>query len=926
MDAYLIEYLKSGDAWLLVGSGPSTAAGYPGWSTLAKEAVRLCKTEAVGHDLKTLESILNAEKYPDVLGEAASIIGMPRLLEYLRRVFKPQGDGSAGDSIYKQLSRWPAPVYLTTNYDNEITKHLSAAGERSYLSYSNSEEHMSLLIPSFSGAIVHLHGDLRAELGLVLTGTQYKQILTGSEWEYWRTKMTSIFQMNRVIIVGHSLFDPHIRHILEAAKKGSGVVQPVCWIAPDVPFVVVREYLEKYRIRVITYDNRDGTHANLARLIESVSDFVPPRLSIHVSKAVANASVSPLGSDAAAPGFFVFTQLAPYTDFEAKRIEIMIAALKSTMPLFSTRSFSIEEALQSAGWPKTLPLDPQLSEQVSKRAISENLLEMSGALFVVSAAGLKIVEAEQRQFAHLRARFQQSLQNRLRRLFPSLESPQADDLATDIDVALAGYFREGGLTLASTVLTTGSAVPHVVPSSVLKFINEAAAKYGDHLRRQAFSTVSLQVFLRPESADREYLGRVSQGFFAFHFLGVFGDAAAERLKHIKDTVWLVDSSVQIPAIAANCSIQSTFRDAFSKLTTLGVRVYTTESLFDETREHLWFANNLVKQHGVDSPAAIAAAMGDLPYRKANRFLEGFINWRAAGNPANWEQYLVQISGKASASEDDARTAIAQLPIEVISFTDWPGFQIGDYAEAEDLTQKIVAAYESGATRWSEFADLYKKARPEAEALVIVLGERTGHFHMLSDERQKSNAWFISETSGLNKVAPGQRITWRPEAFLRLLATLAPTIDQAAADKAFEALVWSLAQSGITVLDDRVVAQVFGGVIDQAKLTIQNEHVGYEKVLASKYGEPMDSVMNRVPPSQQPLAALQLANERSAKEAELRSFAQKTAEEATKQLAVAKAELRQLARFKQKLTKKQRQADQRKRKALSNTKRKKGKKR
>ena len=466
---------------------------------------------------------------------------------------------------------------------------------------------MSLLIPSFSGRIVHLHGDLRSESGLILTSGQYQEILSGGAWECWRTKMTSIFQMDRVIIVGHSLSDPHVRHILAAAKKGSGVIQPVCWIAPDVPSSVVREYLEHYRIRVITYDNRDGKHTNLARLIESVSDFVPPRLSIHVSTAVANATQSPLGSDAAAPGFFVFNQLTPYTDFEAKRLEIMVAALKSALPTFSTRQFSIEEALRSVGWPKHLPLDSQLSQQVANRAISENLLERNESLFVVSAKGSIVLKTEQDQFAHLRSRFQLSLQIRLKNLFSSLEAHHISALAADIDLALAGYFREGGLTLASTVLASESSVPQVIPSSVLKFINEAAAKYGDYLRRQAFSTVSLRIFLRPEPADREYLGRVSQGFFAFHFLGVFGDAPEERLKHVKDTVWLVDSSAQIPAVAANCSIQSTFRDAFSKLAGLGIRIFTTEGLFDETREHLWFANNLVKKHGVDSPDVIPAS-------------------------------------------------------------------------------------------------------------------------------------------------------------------------------------------------------------------------------------------------------------------------------------------------------------------------------
>src|SRR5262249_39225153 len=305
MDQYLVDYLKSGKAWLLVGSGPSTAAGYPSWSKLAVAALSLCRTESLGSNLSKIEKALSDLNYPEVFEQSAALVGMPRLLQHLSGELVA-GPGYHREQIYSHIARWPVAVYLTTNYDNEIAQHLSNVGESTYLPYMNNEGHMSHLIPDFTGAVVHLHGDLRSENGLILTTSQYQSILAGSTWEYWRTKMISVFQMNRVIVIGHSLSDPHVRHVLEAAKKGAGVVQPVCWIAPDVAHDVVREYLEKYRIRVISYDNRDQTHHNLVRLVESISDFVPPRITVHISSSVAKASESPLGRNAAAPGFFVF--------------------------------------------------------------------------------------------------------------------------------------------------------------------------------------------------------------------------------------------------------------------------------------------------------------------------------------------------------------------------------------------------------------------------------------------------------------------------------------------------------------------------------------------------------------------------------------------------------------------------------------------
>jgi len=258
MDSFLIDYLKSGKAWVLIGSGPSIEMGYPSWEKLAISAVEVAKVEALGGNLSKVDAALRCRDFPTVFDEVKTILGAPRLLQCLRDTLKPTRPGK----IYELIARWPVPVYLTTNYDDEIQNHLAESGE-AYVTYSNSEDHFGHLIPELQGAIIKLHGDLRSEKGLVLTSSQYKEIEQGGDWSYWRTKMTSVFQMNRVVVIGHSLTDKNIKHVLEAAKKGAGVIQPICWVAPNVPPHLVRECLEKYRIRVIPYEDKDGEHRNL---------------------------------------------------------------------------------------------------------------------------------------------------------------------------------------------------------------------------------------------------------------------------------------------------------------------------------------------------------------------------------------------------------------------------------------------------------------------------------------------------------------------------------------------------------------------------------------------------------------------------------------------------------------------------------------
>jgi hypothetical protein len=84
----------------------------------------------------------------------------------------------------------------------------------------------------------------------------------------------------------------------------------------------------------------------------------------------------------------------------------------------------------------------------------------------------------------------------------------------------------------------------------------------------------------------------------------------------------------------------------------------------------------------------------------------------------------------------------------------------------------------------------------------------------------------------------------------------------------------------------------------------------------KYGEPIEKVLARVPTLQQPLAALQLANERAAKESELRETALALAAEANKRANAAESELVDLQRYRRKLQEKQKKGEQRKRKGRS----------
>jgi hypothetical protein len=898
MDPILIDYLKSGRAWVLIGSGPSIERGYPSWGNLAQSTIDLVKAESLNTNLSKINSAFKRRDYPIVFDQAISILGSQRVIQHLNGVMVPS---RTDKKIYELLAQWPIPVYLTTNFDDEI-QHSLVAVSQSYISYTNSEDHLSYLVPDLNGAIFKLHGDLRSDTGLVLSASQYKAINDAPEWEYWRTKMTSVFQMNRIVIIGHSLRDSHFKHVLEAAKAGAGVVQPICWIAPDATDYDRIEFLKEYKIRVISYDNRDGEHQNLLRLLESISDFVPKRTSISIKQQIASLVNVPIDTNAAAPGFFVFNRLLRENDFDEKRIQSIISALQSVIPrLKEIGFFTLQEALSLSGWPVAMLLPKSFSDQICIRAIEQELLLSVGDRYELNPKAEEKANETRRKYEHQRERFIHSLILRCMQKFPALDLQNATRLAQDIESSLTIYFKLGGLSLA-TILFSSKKSDFVIPSSIIQFIQEASSKYGDLLMRQAFCTISIDAFVRPGSSEREYLGRIAQGFFAFHTLGVFGDVARERLRDVKKTVWLVDSSAQIPALALASPTCIVFRDCFSRFKALGIRLFSTQKLFEETKEHLWFANTVVGENYSNPYNIIAAARGEPPYRKSNVFLEGFISWQAAGNPNDWNSYLYHIFESPRPDESAIKNALQKLGVEVVRLEDWPGYLDTDCEKAEVYVSKIVTTVKTiKATRdYDQMADPKEKAKPEAEAMLIVKNEREGCYHILSEVGEHSSSWFISDTSMLNVIEPGNRITWQTGSFLKFASTIFPPTSDQLTDKVFEILLLEFAQAGISLLDEKMIEGVFGGVIDQATISIKEQHQLYEETIGRKYGEDPDDVMARVPALYRPLVAVQLSSEMAQVAISRQQSADEKREAETKRADLAEKQLKKVEKYRKKL--------------------------
>lgn len=936
MDKHLVAYLGSGKAWVLVGSGPSLQMGYPGWPELATKAAHWAIQEVTAADTTRLNQALAHRNWALVFTEITKLLGsQARLLQFLGEELKPMDHRG---EIYDLIARWPIPVYLTTNWDDELHNHLAKLRE-AYLPYNNSPEHMALLTEDLQGVIVKLHGDLRSVNGMIMTDEQYEDIDKGTDWRHWREKMSAVFQMKRVVVIGHSLSDPHIRHVLAAAKWGAGIVDPVVWLAPDTNDKESRQFLEKHRVRVVSYDNRDGRHTNLFRLLRDVTQFVPPRERIAIRADLEAAIPTASKSDSAvASALLVHSKLSEADPLEEMRVRLIVAALESAIPQLSTRqSFTLQDALSSADWPANCPLGAESTLEVAAEAEKQGLLvRIDQSSFCVAPEAVQKVSAHMASHQHLRHRFHRAVDLRIGRLFPALEH-ESIDIAIDIDNALIGCFREDGFAMAASTLGKAASSHRNLPTRILEFLNGASAKYPDLLRRQAFTSTVLDILENPTSADSQYLGALISGYCAFNYLGVFGDIAIERVRHAADTVWLIDSDLQIPALALAAPTNAVFLSCFRRLHAAGVRLFTLQSLFEETLRHYRFAKRVIVQHGQTSPEVLYAAQGQVPYRKSNQFLQGFVRWQAAGNPADWESYLQSAFGDKNPDAYAVRSKLEAVGVTVVEFQDWPGFVQDLFAERDEQTSRITEIQNTGIFSEEEDTESYvdvtdasRKAKPEAEAMLVSMGERDGCLHILSASPKPSGSWFVSHTSILNKLSGHDlQITWWPESFLRFTESLPQGEgDSSRAERIFQALLWTFAQSGVNGLDRKTVEEVFGSVGEQCEVYINEQRGIYSSVLFEKYGRTPEQILRAVPVEDRPLALVQMANEVAAAESRRADeLAQRGDELAQRHQSTLKekraleTELDKLGKFKKRLVEREAKTKRNKRKAASKSKKK-----
>ncbi len=825
----LVRIVNSGRCFALIGSGPSCEAGIPSWTKLSQVVLSEMTTNCI--ECSTCGKLIENARFDEVFDYAYSKLGADHINELLNSVIKKATAEAMKKQwvVYDYITKWPFACYLTTNYDNlletALRKHCTAVTP-----LTNGKADLSNVTAESKDQIVKIHGDFDHPQDLVLTSTQYKSFRESPEREYWRNNIMSILKMVRLVMIGYSARDPNFRDQLERAKEISSPIKPVYMIVPENEFSQKDrdEFYTNYNIRVITYPNADGRHSQLGTLLKLTDPFIASRSS-------RNIGLEPVDPEKAsiATSIYVFSKfrLDGLADGNESLTNVYSAIILELLSRDKSKSFSEGE------------IDAVL-EREAKSLLHPDVLARNGALqklynfsFIVrdadgnlriSNGGIEHMERMRRSRDIAKNKFFDDCRGFLNSK-SELSEDSKDNIIQELHNGVVTAFEKRGLDIARSLLSNYD-IDLSESTDILQALEAHSQSLESFEERAAFCELMLEVLLRPWDSTAEYFNMLTQGYFAYHILGLDPKCSNELLELMKKRTWIIDSSILIKTIALYSDQNSSAATLIEKMSRLGLKLCCTEKIAEEAVEHAKWALTKLKYLNQDDPEVLKSAIGIDGWRQ-NQFSNGYLNWlRTSSNPSI-VKYLITCLGKDF--EDDLRSAvyrkIGELGVIIREFNSWPNFEQTQWEERESIAEKIKSMRE---TRGSYRSDL----QCLAEAEIVVLDSLV-------------DLAFLSRTALLNKLTTRAKpLVWLPEGVYRYLSLFC-RIDTD--DSFFQSVLEGFQNYGFSVVSRTTLKKSIEPLIRPARLSLEEERENLNKVFGKDGGTSIIDGFEELPEEDRP---------------------------------------------------------------------------
>lgn len=776
LNVNFLERIIKGNAILFVGAGASANMGYPSWEKLTKEVYNKAIRKGLIKESGTILQKISKEEYIDVFTILERQLSRTVLINILKEVNIPNEEIG---KIYSIISHWPFACFFTTNYDNEIKKHLDCAGRREFEVCQNTKSDFDNFSSDMDGFIFKIHGDFEHPDCAVITEDDYDKYYTKDANIYYLKGLESIFRLFPIIILGYSLKDPDISYILKKAKEYSSPKNRIYMLLADISDSDVQRYLEKFNIQVFSYNNADGKHSELLQMLNIYNSFFFKGNHQYVRQ----------GENAEkATSLYIFRTLN-----QRNCTSDFANLLLLTLPSNS------ESGISECSLKEKLPITViACFKDLVNHLLQNGLILKTDDCFKRTPKGDEFVGKAHNNLINTKDIAINNIIKKIREKHQDIDEAFLRNL---IDETISRIFEIRGLSIAKRIfsescLSSGELI------DIFDFLIKESFDIHNNLIRLTFINEMRSFFVNPDTHQKRYLAAVSQGYFLYHLMGMEKNNIEFRNDVFANTLWFVDSNIIIPLLAEGCFDHEFIKELFFKLKKYGAKVFVTDNVLQEVMDHLvWAEQNIVTNHDLLTNATLIAG------NRQNLFVDGFVN-----SGKCFENFRSYCNNIRELTNDNFSKFLETYNIQC------ENLEIESSDEQQQFEDKIAEITEQRIKSKSYTKPLQTKTEAELFFLMKRYAESSSKYiYFLSQSH-------IFDLPGL----PFKR--WTPEQTFRYLLSLPG--EKVTPTTLHECLLNNFFLSGLNFINEKNYCAFFKQDIDSAKLQYQEEKEKYIELLES----------------------------------------------------------------------------------------------
>ncbi|HEX2202824.1 MAG TPA: SIR2 family protein [Longimicrobium sp.] len=266
----LLRAVRARKCILFVGSGLSSAAGYPTWGELVERLVDEAKRMPYAR-MEGLEEIEEQKDFFTLAEFARATLSPTQFADVLKEAL---GRPVAPSQAHELIARTDFRGVVTTNYDRLLETTVTKTRSWAPSTFtSNMLEQLGVALFNAEFFVYKMHGDVASPASIVLSASDYDRMILRSP--HARSFLQAALLNYTLLFVGYSLRDPDFHLVLrELSLIFENYVPRHFALLANAGDFAAEHLMRRLNIQAIPYDPAGG-HREVADVLETLRELAP---------------------------------------------------------------------------------------------------------------------------------------------------------------------------------------------------------------------------------------------------------------------------------------------------------------------------------------------------------------------------------------------------------------------------------------------------------------------------------------------------------------------------------------------------------------------------------------------------------------------------------------------------------------------------